>query len=586
MAKEKYETQFSIYKVDYDQSVKYFKESKKINIRSYQELKTNILNSIIEEINEKRCTEITNLKYNNFDGILFKTKHYPSWYGMMRQVLTDSGGANVGNLDIDITNVHISYVLCYMEDSNIFLLTGGLGSSYITEYTKKNYGLYLLPKIMKENTPVIRSVLENRLSGNRLSNRHSNRNVTTINIENDIGAIFRELSLEVDSKIVELLGIEVDNSKKIKNLNIDVKDSLVVKKSIGIDDLATVLNQLIHIEQIEDNFSLGYFVDIKKHGYSSQYVNELFINSLANRKYDNFILVGNEYTEYCIGGSSYVINDIDGNCVLEKDSFITMQDIYDNCLPEKPSKTLIEKFMRYTLTVYDSDNNIILYPTKIKQCMQGIIESDEQIPFLLFNGNWLMFDSNYVGNLDSEYRKTYRETASVNTELTYIIKNKDSKATEDSYNTSFAESDRIIVTHKVFSNNVELADLIYYDDDNLYLIHNKWKFRGSDARDLFNQILVSSELISHYLMEKDKRKIFEEYYDAVIKKYPNNIKMRQVSKEEFVDLFKKPNIYYIAGFMENLSEDIRSNYVKYLVLDINKKLHEKGYNFLLFNING
>lgn len=572
MAKKKYETQFSIYKVDFERSIKYFEEEYDTKILSYSELEDQILNTIKKEISNRKKNEIVNFDNNGFKGLVFKTYHYPTWCGMIDNMLEDK---------IDLSNTHISYILTYKKDENIFLLTGGLGSNYISEYTQKNYGLYLLPKIMKENSPVIKSVLENRMSGNKLSSKHSNRNVTTISTENDMSSIFRELSLEINKEIIELLGIETDENKKIKNLNLIAKDSFVIRKSISIEKLIIVLNKLIEIEKNDDNFSLGYFIDSKKNGYSYKDLNEQFIQYLMRGIGENFILVGDDYSEYCVGGNSYVIQDNEQNVIYHSDIPITINDLYKNCLPEPITKASVEKLLKYNLIVYN-DKEIILYPTKIKQCMQGYIEDENRQPFFLFNDKWLMFDTNYIDNLDKEFKKSYTQMINIDKKLKDILSNKEANLTEDTYNKTFENSDEIILAHTVLSNYIELADLIYYDDDNLYLIHNKLKFQGSGARDVLNQILTSAEFINHYMM--DKKDFIEKYYEDILKKYPNN-KIKDLTKEEFVELFNKPNIYYVAGFMEKLSDNTDSNYAKYITIDASKKLIEKGYQLLLFDIN-
>lgn len=572
MAKKKYETQFSIYKVDYERAVKYFDTEYDLKITSYTELENQILKTIKKEVLQKKKNEIVSFSNNEFNGLVFKTHHYPSWYGMIDNMLEE---------DIDLSNTHISYVLSYLKDDNIFLLTGGLGSNYISEYTQRNYGLYLLPKIMQKNSAAIKSVLENRMSGNKLSSKHSNRNVTTISTENDMSSIFRELSLEFDKEMIELLGIEIDENKKVKNLNLVAKDSFVIRKSITIEELIIVLNKLISIEKKEDNFSLGYFVDAKKYGYSYKDINEIFIQYLMTGNIDNFILVGDDYSEYCVGGNSYVIEDNEKNTIFQSDVPITMKDLYEKCLSTPITKTSIERLLKYNLVVYN-DKETILYPTKIKQCMQGYIENENRQPFFLFNDKWLMFDNNFIDNLDSEFKSTYAQMIKVDKKLSDILLNDDASLTEDAYNKTFKESDDIILAHTVLSNNIELADLIYYDDDNLYLIHNKLKFQGNGARDVLNQILTSAEFINHYMMEK--KTFIEKYYDDILEKYPNN-KIRDISKDEFIALFDKTNVYYVAGFMNNLSDNTDSNYAKYITIDANKKLNEKGYQLLLFNIN-
>lgn len=573
MVKKKYETQFSIYKVDYERSIKYFDEEHNIKISSYSELENSILDVIKKAVLQKRKNEIVNFTNNGFKGLVFKTYHYPTWYGMIGNIIEE---------DIDLSNTHISYILSYLKDDNIFLLTGGLGSNYISEYTQKNYGLYLLPKIMKENSPAIKSVLENKMSGNRLSSKHSNRNVTTINIENDMSSIFRELSLEIDKEMIELLGIEVDENKKIKNLNLIAKDSFVIRKSISIENLIVVLNKLIDIEKNDDNFSLGYFIDAKKNGYSYKKLNELFIQYLMHGIGENFILVGDEYSEYCFGGNLYVVQDNEQNTVYKSDIPITINDLYKNCLPEPITKASIERLLKYSLVVYN-DKEIILYPTKIKQCIQGYIENENRQPFFLFNDKWLMFDNNFIDNLDREFKNNYAQMIKIDKKLRDILSNDDTSLTEDAYNKTFKDSTEIILAHTILSNNIELADLIYFDEENLYLIHNKLKFQGNGARDVLNQILTSAEFINHYLMEK--KSLLEKYYEDILEKYPNN-KIKDISKDEFIDLFSKTNVYYVAGFMHNLSDSTDSNYAKYITIDTNKKLNEKGYQLLLFNING
>lgn len=573
MAKKKYETQFSIYKVDYERAVKYFDTEYNLKIISYTNLENQILKTIKTEVLQKKKNEIVNFSNNGFNGLVFKTYHYPSWYGMIDNMLEEN---------IDLSNTHISYILSYLKNDNIFLLTGGLGSNYISEYIQRNYGLYLLPKIMKENSAAIKSVLENRMSGNKLSSKHSNRNVTTISTENDMSSVFRELSLEFDKEMIELLGIEIDDNKKVKNLNLVAKDSFVIRKSITIEELIIVLSKLISIEKNEDNFSLGYFVDAKKYGYSYKNINERFIQYLMTGNIDNFILVGDDYSEYCIGGNSYVIEDNEKNLIFQSDVPITMKDLYEKCLTPPITKTSIERLLKYNLVVYN-DKETILYPTKIKQCMQGYIEDDNRQIFFLFNDKWLMFDNNFIDNLDSEFKKNYAQMIKIDNKLRNILLNNNTSLTEDAYNKTFKESDDIILAHTVLSNNIELADLIYYDDDNLYLIHNKLKFQGNGARDVLNQILTSAEFINHYMMEK---KVFiEKYYDDILEKYPNN-KIKDISKDEFIALFDKTNVYYVAGFMHNLSDSTDSNYAKYITIDTSKKLNEKGYQLLLFNING
>ena len=109
MAKKKYETQFSIYKVDFESSVRYFEDEYSTKISSYLELERYILDMIKTEVSNQRKNKIVSFTDNGFKGLVFKTYHYPAWYGMIDNMIEE---------EIDLSNTHISYVLSYLKDDN------------------------------------------------------------------------------------------------------------------------------------------------------------------------------------------------------------------------------------------------------------------------------------------------------------------------------------------------------------------------------------------------------------------------------------------------------------------------------------
>ena len=269
--------------------------------------------------------------------------------------------------------------------------------------------------------------------------------------------IFRELSLEFNKDIINELGIETgdENSKKV--INVLAKDSFVIRKSISLDDLKTVLNNLISIEEKEDKFSLGYFVNAKKNGYSTKDINNLMIDYFMEGNIDNFILVGDNYLEYYMNGNRYLITDSDNNIIYESNEPIVFNELFKYCFSESISKNSIDKFLKYNITVYN-DNDIVLYPIKIISCLQGYVEDSNKTPFFLFNDNWIMFDSKYEDNLDKDFSKIYLNLTDINSELSTILKNNDVRMNEDTYNKKFAD---LNIDHiekwKKEINNKELA---------------------------------------------------------------------------------------------------------------------------------
>ena len=69
-----------------------------------------------------------------------------------------------------------------------------------------------------------------------------------------------------------------------------------------------------------------------------------------------------------------------------------------------------------------------------------------------------------------------------------IISNSSIKLiSEDEYNMSFQSNSHIIIAHKNLMNKVEIADLIFLNNDNLFLTCNKSGFNDPVTRDLLNQ---------------------------------------------------------------------------------------------------
>lgn len=573
----KFESQFSIYKVDYDQSCDYFINQRQIEISSQDELVDQIIEDIKDKINMRTKKEIEEINNLGFKGLLFKTHHSPTWKNVVRALRGNEEDINVKTYIKDVENTHISYVLLYKKNKNIFILTAGLGSGYISEFTQKNYGLYLVPKILKENSAVVRAVAENRLLGNQASSTHANRNVTDIGTEKDMSTIFRELALEINKEVIEILGMSVGDKKRDNILTINARDSFVIRKSMPIENIKKVLDQLVEIEKREDNFSMGYLINVQKYKYPTKKLNTILINNIVEKNIEGIIITHDDYYNYYVKGEKYIIKDQDGQIVMEQDHPIKISDIYD--MFPAITKSKVEYILKCQLEVFGSGVcNINSIP--LKKCIQAIVEDEEGKSFFLYNGNWLMFDKSYIENLNEDFKKVYNEILISDGPIVNIIKNKLKKETEDDYNVTFEESDEIILAHTVEIDKIEIADLIYYDQENLYLIHNKTKFQGGGARDVFDQIVLSAK----YITNSTNTNRLGEYYKKIKEKYPNNKKIQELSEKEFIKLFKNRNIHYIAGFMKHLSANSRSNSAKYMVVTSNKTIIDQKCKLHLYDI--
>lgn len=186
--------------------------------------------------------------------------------------------------------------------------------------------------------------------------------------------------------------------------------------------------------------------------------------------------------------------------------------------------------------------------------------------------------------MDNEFSNIYEEDKSHSERLKKEYRLTKNIASEDKYNDDFFEDKNIIVGHKSLISNFEIADLLFWDDDNLYLMCNKGHFNGSGSRDLTNQIYASAYYLRSILFSTQKTLRLDELYTQIEKRYKSKGKTIPVSKDLFSLLFDK-KITYIAGYMSGYRNNTDSYYAKYLSLDIKKRMKSLGYECILLNVN-
>jgi hypothetical protein len=623
---------FSIYKIDLKKLDELYNKD-----RSDKLTELEICNEIINDIKykvkkENRKNELKIINSSDFLGIVYNNHKSPLWFDVIDQILnhdieyilnrckenslnkvinkilnTNELKYNLDNIlnnftnSLELTNKHISYILFKFikrKEKNkfvnhIFAMTGGYGSHYISNFTEKKYGLNLIPKLVDKNTPIIKKLDENNFAGNVMSNQRRNINTTSISIEQDLTGILKELNIEVDEKIAQMIGI---NKKDKRKTNIVTKDSLIIGSSLSIEQLNTVLNSLADLENISPPYTLNYFKTIKDCGIKKKHCEEelinLFFKSIKDNENHGFVITGGENEDYFLNGSEFnIVNSENDDEFLKKNSPITLENIFEKAKERgNVSKTFIKKILKkFYIQVLDGDGNDLL-PTNtfIIDILQGFFEikkeNGEKEKVYLLNGLWHVFGEEFINILNSDYKEIFEEKKEFSD---YFFDKydflKENKETEEEYNNFFKNKREIIFAHKAKLKYVEIADLIIYDkdEDKLYLIHNKSKFDGVGVRDLFNQIEVSSIMVRNL-----NNNLCENYYDKICHENGCGDEHPNITKENFTKLFDgSKKICYVAGFIKNYRKDTRSTYAKFLVYNMNKKMKSIGYEFMPTGLN-
>lgn len=583
------ETQFSIYKVDFEEVENKFKIGHKNLDKGYiEEIITALVNGTEKIINKKpNSASSICVQYLGFSGLIFKTIHDPIWKEVAQQIIAgNENKINPNKIPENfLTNSNISYLLFYKFSDNLYAVTGGYGSNYISKFTSKNFGLYLLPKIIKRDNPVLKQILENNLTGNQASTNRANRKSTSFITEQDMSSIFRQLCVEVGRDVATVLGISFSEEESInKKVNIINKDSLVIRRSFSLNGLKKVIEKVYKLEKKDDNFALNYLVLAKKRGIKNSELLDILIQNLQEEKLENFMLVGDEYENYFVNADKYIIINENDEEYISYNEPITILDLFQKVKDNKQklTKSFLNKLLKqWKIFTLDNSGKEVLFPLNIFDALQGFVEYKAKGVFCyLFNGNWYVFDATYDKLLLQEYKEIYDKKKVESDDIKKRFGLKKAASTEDKYNRNFYANQNIIVAHTALMKNVEIADMIFWSSEKIYLMHNKMNFDGSGTRDLTNQILTSAEYIQKKMSSIERNSFLVEYYNEIKKKYSKEKQVLNISQENFVNAFNSKEICFIAGYLKNYKKTTRSTYSRYLTIELSRKLTIKSFGYI------
>lgn len=584
------QAQFSIYKISDEEVRKTCHITHEISEPGYaKEVIKALTDKIVTELNDRRGAEYNLVDYKGFSGLIFRTIHKPLWYDMARDILEHNeydGEQPGGNL---LLNVNTSYVLFYPHGKAVYAVTGGFGSHRIKGCVEKNFGLYLLPKLITDSYPAVKSLMLNNLLGNQAATQRTNKNSTSVFMEKDMNSVFRQIDTEAGRDIAEKLGIEFEEGESPnKKLNMINKDSLVIRRSLTLEELKRLIGKVNRFEKAQDNFALNYLVPAnKKRLKNSELINDL-INTLKEGKTGHFLLTGENYTAYYSEADNYILKDEAGKELLNKTEPIVFDDIIGLIHEDKRSNTALQIMLKsWTIAAFRDDGGIVLQETKVIDAIQGFVEHGEnKTPCILFNGSWYAIDDKYADHLTEDYKKIYDISEPVANALTeeFGFLN-DKAANENSFNDKLRKNKRVLVAHTALVNYIEIADVIFWDDDSVYLMHNKNEFNGQGARDVVNQVLTSSEYLHQALSSSGAQSFLERYYDTIKSRYKG--KAVPFNKEEFISQMRSGKKFtYVIGYMDGPNRNSRSTYAKYMTVDAARKLEARGDRCIIMGIYG
>lgn len=522
----------------------------------------------------------------------------PDWRGFI------SGIAEKGSQIYKAQNKNTSYMCFIYNSENIFSVAAGSGSFAISKYADQMFGLEILMKLIDRDSKVIKSLRSRGITGNTLAAFQIFKKDQIILSQETYGQLYKEIAADLDFALINTkLGIDIGNRQEANCL---AKNSFKIGRSISFEELLDFIDHLVELKDEDGNdFNVNRLELVNKRTQSGKKLIEQLNSTLKKNLYKylkkktdsfSFEVCHTDYEKYFFADKYEIYHETKDDKSLSLDNRITYFDL-KNYFKDKfrkefsTQRDFVKLIEKIKIVTYDEEGHIST-DSQLTKHLNGEVTFKGETYFYIDN-EWIKMKSDLIDDLDEDVSAILSEIKNEGYLNTVNLPKWDKTVhkIEDNYNASFIGSQNVLVFHKVLYKNIEMADIIKWDDSKIKMIHVKSGF-DSSMRDLTSQINNSARLLVNE-QKSNKYKFAEVLYDRIdeiyklkkkrdYKPYFNDIseQVKVVKKSDFVDLFRTRDVEFcLAVLDESKTKDImkiseyNSNIAKLATLDLVRKMN-------------
>ncbi len=534
-------------------------------------------------------------------------KYIPEWRSFITGIADE-------NSSIKDAENKMSSIICFIySEDYIFAICTGHGTFPILKYVDSMFGLEILTKLIDERSSVIKSRRSRGITGNTLAASQIFKKDQLILAEEAYGQLFKEISADLDFNVIE------------EKLGIDIGDrdmaSCVAKSSFKLNKSINFMNLLIfikHLILLKDNIEIGFNINrLKSINNRTKSEKELVVklNLKLKKELHKYLRDGGqtfafeichkEYEEYFFADRYTIECTAKGGESENYDYRITYQDIKEFLRVKYPEalrrqKDFLKIVDKITVSSYDS-NGIRKTKGRLVNHLNGEIEYLTET-FFYIDSKWIQMIGNLVEELDKDVSgllNDLNEKRRFNT-LKLDTWNRTTHRIEDDYNASYIGRENTLVFHKVLYQNIEMADLVKWDDEHIYFVHVKKGF-DSSMRDLASQVNNAARILTNE--QKGNVLTFaEDMYDRLVyinenfdqyASYSQRIS-RQVdiiSRDDFLSKFRTKKPIFCMAILDETDgnglmnvHEYESNIAKLATLDLIRNMNSLNIDLYIDEI--
>lgn len=493
-----------------------------------------------------------------------------------------------------------SFVLFIHDKENIFALVGGHGHHAVKRYFDISFGLKIMSRLINPSIDTVHLVKTRGITGNIAGKTEFYRNNQKILDIPSFGKIFKEILFELNLESIEdNLSLNIKDDKK-KKLLAHITKGFQLKLGIDFKQLNQLIQDCIALLKKKPNIELGTFVPIIDEEYIQKSINYSLFKTLKQR-IDAKIIES--------GSMSFLDYDF---CHPEK-----MQEFYEADMYQvfERKRIVLEtddrnSIFENTIDSIRNDDNISSLPEvmsflgriKVRSIKEG--EETTIAPFMThlsceivhkgvnhfkIDNQWYTIEKNFTHELNITCKAFFKDYGIENIIAKTWINPNEKKYSEDWYNMQYKNEKNHLVLDKILGQNIELCDILLYDENKIYLVHVKGGFNGK-MRDLTNQIKIAARRLWLDLRTKEKD-FLKEIHTKLIKKEDGRI--NDINWDDFLELFNKKIVFVLAFASFNKKkrkvfkqvELFTSNIAKFSIVETVKEMRDQEYQLLIKEIH-
>lgn len=496
----------------------------------------------------------------------------------------------------------LSLVFFIEFEDFLYVIIGGNSYRIIVPFIDENFGIDLYSRILDPENDELLSIKTRSLTGKKAGNYSFYKDNFKLIDHIKFGTIPKEINVKLSS--INNNNFDFLKNNKKEKIQIIISNSIKFRRIIDFENLRTLIKEIKYFEEIEKNDYLTTYTKISNHNLEEKLKDKL-INSIFEdipNILEKPINPKNKFNyEFCHPRYIDKFYEADVYHIYEKTDDVKYsyfnKTVDKNQIYEIVILRAVEKFgtnisvnkLKYYLfgvkiRSYKKDNKNQLTSASFLMHLNAEVIIDEQ-PYFLLDNNWYLLQDSFVKDLNNQCERVLKNYV---TPQNILFKKWDKRniKKESEYNLLYKNELNYIVFDTITIDGIELCDILYYDDNNIYLIHVKYGF-DSSIRELYNQVILSARRLQEAISSKDK-KYLKLNFKSVIKK-DGNIKF---TENAFLKLFSK-KINYVMAFsstnkkeliIENNVSKIRSSIAKFSIIQTSSEMRAEYYDLFFTQI--